>query len=90
MRLKKVNEASGLDEDPTIQRLKVNFGLKQLPRFMKDVFTNWSFLSLVLYLCCDVAIMVGFSTFGPKFIEVMFGLTSANAGMLFGWSFRSF
>ena len=36
--------------DPTA----TDFGLKQVPRYLVDIFTNWSFLLIAIYICCDM------------------------------------
>ena len=58
--------------------------LKDVPRYLKDLFTNWSFIFLTLFVCCDMAILSGFTVFGPKYVEVQFSLTAGEAGVLFG------
>ena len=34
--------------------------------------------------CCEGMMISGYAAFGPKVIETQFGLTAANAALLFG------
>ena len=51
---------------------------------MKEILTNWTFVFLALYICCDIAILGGMALYAPKLVEVQFDLTPGEAGALFG------
>ena len=53
-------------------------------RYLKDILTNWTFVFLALYICCDIAILGGMGLYAPKLVEVQFDLTIGEAGALFG------
>ena len=55
---------------------------------LRSLITNWTFLFTALYGACDAMLIDGFQTFGPKYLQQQFGLTSSMAGIVFG-IFRS-
>jgi len=53
-------------------------------RTMWSLVTNWTFLFTALYGTCDAMLIDGFQTFGPKYLQQQFALTSSMAGIVFG------
>ncbi|XP_072028586.1 solute carrier organic anion transporter family member 4A1-like [Amphiura filiformis] len=58
--------------------------LSDFPRAVMYLVRNPTFVFLVLAGCSEGFVVSGFSTFGPKVVETQFGLTAADASLLFG------
>lgn len=58
--------------------------VKQFPRQIKQLFMNASFITASLALSMIFIIREGVITFGPKYLESMYGLTPTTAGLLSG------
>lgn len=55
IRANKSSEANNAKEDNIPSDItKIDFGLKDVPRYLKDIFTNWSFILVSVYICCDM------------------------------------
>lgn len=49
-----------------------------------SVITNLPFMLLCTSAACIGVVVNGFMTFGPKYLEAQFSMTSANAANVFG------
>ena len=58
--------------------------LKEVPSLIKGLFTNPTFIFIILSTACDTIIVGGFSAFGPKYVEYQFSVPASTAGILFG------
>ena len=58
--------------------------LKEVPSLLKGLFTNPTFIFIILATACDTIIVGGFSAFGPKYVEYQFSVPASTAGILFG------
>ena len=55
IRAKKKSEAfDGDPDDIPLDPTQIDFGVKEIPRYLKDIFTNWSFVCIAIYICCDM------------------------------------
>lgn len=57
---------------------------KEFPSILKDLLTNLTFVFSSLAHVGDSVIVVGFASFGPKYIENQFSISASLASMLFG------
>lgn len=63
-----------------------NFGMriKDAPRSAWILAKNPTVMSISVATAVDSGLLIGLATFGPKYIESLYGLTAANAGFYFG------
>jgi Organic Anion Transporter Polypeptide (OATP) family len=57
---------------------------REIPKTLWSLITNWTFLFTALYGACDALLVDGFQTFGAKYFQQQFSLTSSMAGIIFG------
>ena len=57
---------------------------KELPGITKDLLVNLVFDCSVLAAIGDTMIVVGFTVFGPKYVENQFSISAGLAAALFG------
>ena len=91
LRLAKVSEAHNsagkhAPVEPTSPNVMVDYvrTCSEVPHHLKVLLTNPTYVMVTLFVCCDIFIIAGFATFGPKYVENQFSLTAAQAGGLFG------
>ena len=57
---------------------------KELPSVLKDLLTNKTYVFSVLASTGDSVIVIGFSVFGPKYLENQFSIASSLSAIIFG------
>ena len=61
--------------------------LKDIPKSLKILLTNGAFVATACYGTCDALLLGGFESFGPKYFQQQFQLSSSTAGIVFGQCF---
>nr|XP_039273774.1 solute carrier organic anion transporter family member 4A1-like [Styela clava] len=63
-----------------------NFGksLKDVPRSLLVILKNPCLMAISFASTVDSGLIVGLATFGPKYIESIYGVTASDAGLYFG------
>ena len=72
------------NDDITAVQPAFSGSCKEFPAAMKDMFTNWTFVFCVLSAVGDGLLVSGFATFGPKYVENQFSVSSTFGGIIFG------
>ena len=49
-----------------------------------ELLRNPTYIFLILYGASDAFIVTAFTTFGPKYVEIQYGVSAGFAGILFG------
>lgn len=73
----------------TTAHLSLNKTMKTLPQYIKQIYTNATYVLLSISGISDGFLITGFTAFGPKYLETMFSLTPGTAGALFGESLQT-
>lgn len=60
------------------------FRIKDAPRAAWILMRNPTVMLISFATAVDSGLLIGLATFGPKFIESMYGLSAADAGFYFG------
>ncbi|XP_069740213.1 solute carrier organic anion transporter family member 4A1 [Narcine bancroftii] len=83
----RVSEAHQLKDGSQQTALEPNFGktLRDLPRSAVLLLRNPAFVFLCLSGATEATLISGMSTFGPKFLESQFGMSSSQGATLFGY-----
>ena len=71
-------------EDLTLSQSGFSGTCKELPGIFRDLLTNWTFVFHMLAHVGDTLIVVGFTAFGPKYLENQFSTSAGLAAMIFG------
>ncbi len=58
--------------------------VKDVPRSILLLLRNPTFVLLTLASAMDALIINGFTTFGPKFVQFIYGMRASDAGLYFG------
>ncbi|KAK2166751.1 hypothetical protein NP493_1307g01016 [Ridgeia piscesae] len=58
--------------------------IRDIPRELKLLFLNPTFLCMTLAGVGDAVMVAGFGAFGPKYLQNQFSISAAMAGMIFG------
>ena len=82
MRKKKRSEVH--DNISEVHDISQGVKWKDLPRSVKAIVKNSTFLTLLVMTTCNAIVVSGFSAFGPKYIETQYKTTAGMAGILFG------
>ncbi|CAH1797236.1 unnamed protein product [Owenia fusiformis] len=81
---KKANkEKNHLDDKKPVTKQAV-FELKDLPKAIGRLLTNSVYIALVISVCLDVFVIVGWVAFVPKFLEAHFRVSTSMASIIAG------
>lgn len=78
------NVEKGGDSDDLGAPEGFNGSCKELPGICKDLLTNMVFIFSIVAAIGDILIVVGFTVFGPKYVENQFSVSAALAAGIFG------
>lgn len=89
---KRISQVFDPEEEAAVTRAKKGSGVtwQHLPRVIKSLFTNHTFLIVTIASAADSIFIGGAEVFLPKYLETQFGLTASLAGMQTGIYIASF
>ncbi|GAV05795.1 hypothetical protein RvY_15870 [Ramazzottius varieornatus] len=76
---KKEHRCSQVEERSELRRR-----LSELPRALKSLLSNKTFMSINLAAAADAFLVMAFSTYGPKIIQSQFGYSASTASVIMG------
>ena len=84
--LEKKTKKTSENNETEVEEEQVTYGkdLKDLPRCIWKLITNWVYLAACMGACMELVIVSGFVVFLPKYLETQFSLSKSEASLLTG------